>query len=327
MVYYFSRFLIRLALPLYLRRLCIINRAVVPPPGQPVLLASSHSGSFFDAVVIGSVLKQPIHTLTRGDVFRKPSVARWLRRINLIPVFRASEGLRELRNNDATYKESYDIMKKGEAVLIFSEGICINEWHLKPLGKGTARIAYQTWYGEAPLTDMLVLPAGVTYEHFRGANKRTKLIFGEPISPSQLKTPFEEQEKWLREFNHLLYSRMKACLLHIEKDKTPAEIPSIVRNYLNSDCKPAEGSAFHRLLGKTGRAVHRPLYHMYKSKVSKMTRGTVFFDSALFGIMLYTYPVIVGILSVIAGVIFNAWIGLALFIGLPLLARMGNQYR
>jgi len=326
LVYYFSRFLIRLALPIYLRKFCIINKKVIPPPGKPVIIASSHSGSFFDALVIGAVLDQPMHTLTRGDVFKKRSVVKWLRSINLIPVFRASEGLREIKNNDVTFDESFSVLKKGGTILIFSEGISVNEWHLKPLGKGTARMAYQTWFGKEPIKDMVVLPTGVTYEHFRGADKRVKLVFGDPIDPTQLTTPVAEQEKWLREFNHLLYNRMKASLLHIEKEATPAETAQKLQAYL-SDCPPAAGSSLLRLVGSIGRGIHQPLYNLFVKKVAKMTRGTVFYDSVLFGILIYAYPVIVLLISLVFGMLFNVWIGLAVFAGLPLLALLGNRYR
>jgi 1-acyl-sn-glycerol-3-phosphate acyltransferase len=298
----------------------------VPAPGKPVILASNHSGSFFDAVVIGAVLEQPIHTLTRGDVFRKPSVAKWLRRINLIPVFRASEGLRDIKNNDATFEESYSVIKKGEAVLIFSEGISVNEWHLKPLGKGTARMAYQTWFGSNPIKDMVVIPTGVTYEHFRGTDKRVKLIFGDPIDASQLTTPYQEQEKWLREFNHLLFGRMKTSLLHIEKGEDHAVIPQKVQEYF-ADCPAPINSGILSILGKLGRAIHQPVYRLYVNKVNKMTRGTVFYDSVLFGLLVYTYPVLILLLSVLAGSLSNIWTGLAVFAGLPLLALLGNRYR
>ena len=113
MFYYFSRFLVRLALPIYLRKLCVVNFDKLPK-GAPLLLASNHPDSFFDAVVIGSVLEQPIHTLTRGDVFRKKAAAFWLRQINLIPVFRGSEGRQYVKNHDVTAQESHDALKQGD---------------------------------------------------------------------------------------------------------------------------------------------------------------------------------------------------------------------
>jgi 1-acyl-sn-glycerol-3-phosphate acyltransferase len=326
LVYYFSRFLIRLALPLFLRRLCIINKHEVPV-GAPVLLASSHAGSFFDALVIGSVLSQPIHTLTRGDVFRKPKVAVWLRRIKLVPVFRGSEGRENLKQIDSTLQECVSILQEKGTVVIFSEGVCVNEWRLRPLGKGTARLAYQAWYGPDPaLHELAVIPTGVTYEHFRGANKRVRLQFGQTLRPQELTTPPAEYEKWLREFNALLEERLGQTLLIVPAEAKAQETSSRVKAYFES-CPSPRGNGLLRVLGQLGRALNRPLYRLYTRKVASKTRGTVFYDSVLFGLLIYTYPVLIGLMALLVGALAGWAAGLVVFIGFPLLGSIGNRYR
>lgn len=326
MFYYFSRFLIRLALPLFLRKLCVVNKSAVPTQG-PVLLASSHSGSFFDALVIGSVLSQPIHTLTRGDVFRKPKVAKWLRRIRLIPVFRGSEGRENLKQIDGTVEECLSIMKNNGTVVIFSEGICVNEWRLRPLGKGTARLAYQAWYGDDPILHNLpVVPTGVNYEHFRGTNKRVILNFGDTIQPGHIQTDPSEYEKWLREFNTLLTERMGQTLLEIPGKASASETHARLEAYFDS-CPRPESNLLLNLLGKMGRGIHRPIHRLYSQKVARQTRGTVFYDSVLFGLLIYTYPVLIGLVALVVGAFTNWIVGLAIFLGFPVAGWLGNHYR
>ncbi len=292
-----------------------------------MLLASSHSGSFFDAVVIGSVLSQPIHTLTRGDVFRKAAVAKWLRRIKLIPVFRGSEGRENVRQIDSTMQECFSILRNNGLVVIFSEGICVNEWRLRPLGKGTARMAYQAWYGSDPqLQNLTVVPTGVNYEHFRGADKRVILHFGEPIRASEIKTNASEYEKWLREFNALLTERMGQTLLEIPREASDHDTEA-QRNAYFAACPPPKTNALLNLLGQIGRGINRPIYRFYAQKTAARTKGTVFYDSVLFGLLMYTYPVLIGLLALIIGGFTNALAGLAVFVGFPLAGWLGNRYR
>ncbi len=318
--------LVRLGLPLYLRKLCVNNASAVPI-NAPVLLASNHSGSFFDAVVIGSVLRQPIHTLTRGDVFRNPKAAFWLRAIKLIPVFRGSEGRENLKKIDTTLDECFSVMKNNGTVIIFSEGICVNEWNLRPLGKGTARMAHQAWYGEdGTLHQLTIIPTGLTYEHFRGANKRVILCFGEAIHPREIKTSPDDYEKWLREFNGLLTERMSRTILEIPAKVTGLERDLRLREHFTA-CPSPSGNSLLRVLGKIGRALHRPLYKTYANYVAQKTKRTVFYDSVLFGLLMYTYPILVGLLAVLIGSLTNWTIGLTFFVGLPLLALCGNKYR
>jgi len=324
--FYFSRFLIRLALPIFLRRLMVVNLENVPKKG-PLLLASNHPDSFFDALVIGATLTQMIHTLARGDAFKKPAVAFWLRQIKLIPVFRGSEGRDQVRNLDNTTKESLAAMREGDAVIVFSEGVCVNEWKLRPLGKGTARMAHQAWFGDASLTDMLVIPTGMNYEHYRGTGKRVSIRFGEAIKRNDLKTNPEEYEKWLREFNDVLQERMNREILTIPEGASKDERLQAMNAFFGPDSIPSKGNILFRAIGSFGRAIHRPLYHVFTKKVAKITARSVFYDSALFGLLLYLYPTIVLILSLIVGLFAGFKVGLALFAALPLLAWMGNRYR
>ncbi|WP_342086812.1 1-acyl-sn-glycerol-3-phosphate acyltransferase [Dyadobacter sp. OTU695] len=326
MFYFFSRFLVRLALPIYLRKLCVVNFDKLPK-GSPLLLASNHPDSFFDAVVIGSVLEQPIHTLTRGDVFRKKAAAFWLRQINLIPVFRGSEGRQYVKNHDVTAQESHDALKKGDAVVVFSEGICVNEWRLRPLGKGTARMAYKIWYGDDALRSMKVIPTGLNYENFRGPGKRVSLNFGEAIAADDIQTSPQEYEKWLREFNDILDRKMNAEILTIADEAPKAERERQLSEFFDK-CAPS-GKNKNPLLGAIGwigRMIHLPLYSFFENKAAKLTARSVFYDSVLFGMLLYLYPVIVVLLAIIAAV-FTGWqVGLGVFVGLPLLAWAGSKY-
>ncbi|NIJ50983.1 1-acyl-sn-glycerol-3-phosphate acyltransferase [Dyadobacter arcticus] len=324
MFYYFSRFLIRLALPIYLKKLCLTGYKQLPQE-LPLLFASNHSDSFFDALVIGSVLK-PMYTLARGDVFKNPKVAFWLRQINLIPVFRGSEGRQYLKNHEITADESHNALKKGSPVLVFSEGVCVHEWKLRPLGKGTARMAHKTWYGEDAVPTMKVIPTGVNYEHFRGFGKRVSLKFGDAISQADIATNPEEYEKWLREFNEILEKRMNNEILTIPGDLPKAEQLQKLNAFFENCPAPGKGNVLLQAIGVIGRTIHRPLLSVFKNKSAKLTARTVFYDSVLFGLLIYLYPVIVGLLSVILGFIAGWTAGLGLFIALPLLAWVGSKY-
>ncbi|WP_025764115.1 1-acyl-sn-glycerol-3-phosphate acyltransferase [Dyadobacter tibetensis] len=327
MVYYISRFLIRLALPIFLKKLTVNGHKKLDAR-KPYLLASNHPDSFYDALVIGAVMQQPIHTLARGDVFRKPSVAFWLRQINLIPVFRGSEGREYVKKHDVTTQESIEGLKQGGAVVVFSEGICKNEWNLRPLGKGTARMAYEVWYGTDTIPDMKVVPTGLNYEHFRGPGKRVELNFGSEIAPSDIKTSPEEYEKWLREFNEILTERMNEGIFSVPNVLPIADQKAAVRQYLDKVCPaPARNNGFLKALGGLGRAIHAPLYRVFKAKAAKLTARSVFYDSVLFGFLVYLYPLLVVVLSILIGALAGWPAALATFIALPTLAWLGAQYR
>ncbi len=320
MFYLYSRFLCRLAIGLFIRNIKITNLQHTSP-GKPLLLASNHSGSFFDAVVLGIYLSQPIHTFTRADVFRKPAVARWLKRINLIPAYRGTEGGRDhLRKNEESFRMVQEMFRENKCIVIFSEGIAANEWRLRPLAKGTGRLAWQTWFGETPQKNMEVLPTGLTYGHYHGAGKDVLVRFGEPILHDTIQENPLDQEKWLRAFNLLLTARMKAAIL-----ETPDGAPD--PSMLKEAVPQKQGSTLLKWAGALGRAVNRPFYSLYSKTLYKKTKGTVFYDSVLFGALMYTYPILIGLLAIVVGSLTSASWGIFFFFAMPLLGWLGNQYR
>ena len=97
----------------------------------------------------------------------------------MLPVYRVSEGTENLGINYETFDACKSIFKKNGIVQIFSEGLCINEWRLRPLKKGTARLALSSWEDGIPLK---VIPVGINYSSFRRFGKNVFINFGNTIT-------------------------------------------------------------------------------------------------------------------------------------------------
>ncbi len=97
-------------------------------------------------------------------------------------------------------------------MLIFSEGLCLNQWELRPLKKGSARIAINAWKQEAISKAFRVLPVSLNYNSFTIFWKKIIIEFGEPIVSSEACIAANEAQQ-IRHFNKLLYSRLKKGIL------------------------------------------------------------------------------------------------------------------
>src|SRR4029078_5311205 len=106
------------------------------------------------------------------------------------------------------------MFKKKGLVLIFSEGRCINEWHLRPLKKGTARLAFTAWQQNIPLK---VLPIGINYNSFRKFGKTIHLNFGNFITSEQMNSNFQSA-KAINDFNNKLQQQLKELVYEIAED-------------------------------------------------------------------------------------------------------------
>ncbi len=292
---------VRAALHLYCGRIRV-DRDTAPPADTLVLLASDHPNSFFDALVIATHLPYRMRFLARGDAFRDPRAARILRSLFMIPIYRMSEGRAELKRTAESFDLAHAQLEQGGSVLVFAEGLSVNAPGLRPLGKGTARIAYRAWQN----TDLAVqvLPVWLRYDTFHRPFMDVALATGVPMHAEGSATAPEAA--FLKDFNLELRKRLIATSERVDDSIRPEDRSRIVVKVLL--LVPA----------LVGWILHAPWYFALRRFTAKRTKGSVFFDSVLFGLLFLTYPLW---LLVLMGLC--AWAGLCLWsLGIFVLAPL-----
>lgn len=191
-----------------------INRPELLQVKGPVLFAANHPSSFLDGILLTTLCEEPLYSLARGDVFQNKWTNRLLRQLQLLPVYRTSEGVENLEQNYITFSACLEAFRHQHLVLIFSEGRCENEWHLRPLKKGTARLAMSARRQGIPLT---VIPLGFNYSSFKQFGKAVHLHFGQPILQAQIEKEMSDGQQHLR-FNNLLQQELQELVYEIDED-------------------------------------------------------------------------------------------------------------
>jgi len=278
LLYRILKFPARIAILIYCRNIRINIPGRLHSQG-PLLLAMNHPNSFLDAVILSTLLKHPVYSLARGDAFKKKWAALLLKQLNIFPVYRRTEGVENLTQNYETFSDCKAVFKKKGIVLIFSEGRCINEWKLRPLGKGTARLAFSSWEENIPLK---VLPVGINYQSFRSFGKNVVLNFGNPIESSVIK----ESENFgmaVARFNQELRSQLNGLVMH----GSPKE--SEFRSYFTVSI-PFWQKILLTAFASLGYILNAPLYLPLR-KIS-LQRAAPFehYDSVLIGLLMILYP-------------------------------------
>jgi len=212
-VYSILKIVARIAIRIFCRKI-IINQPQLLKSKGPLLLASNHPNSFLDSIILDTLFNEPVWSLARGDVFKKPFYIRLLTGLKILPVYRTSEGVENLTENYKTFSGCIELFRKNAIVCIFSEGKCITEWHLRPLKKGTARLAIKTWEEHIPLR---VLPVGINYSSFRKFGKNIFLNFGNVIEKNNIDI---KQTDGLRnqQFNERLERELKQLVYEIPQE-------------------------------------------------------------------------------------------------------------
>lgn len=317
MLYQIIKFPAKLAIKIYCKSIKI-NPPVLLNRNGPLLIACNHPNSFLDAIIITTLFKQPVYSLARGDVFKKKWMAFVFKNLNMLPVYRTREGVENLEHNYKSFEACEEIFKKNGVVLIFSEGLCVNEWHLRPLMKGTARLALSSWQQNIPLQ---ILPAGINYNNFRGFGKKVSLNFGEPFGQEaiSLENGFGKD---VGNFNAHLQTQMQPLIL---------ELPEKTKFENANEYFREERSLLNKIIlfipGTIGLLIHAPYYFVLKNIIKKRFGNSGHFDSLLVGVSFFTYPLYLLLVSVIGCYFGGYQVGLLCILLLPILVYCAVQFK
>lgn len=291
-------------------RRVIINKPAMLSEKGPLLLACNHPNSFLDAVILDTVFKRPIWSLARGDVFKSKFIIRLLTRLKILPVYRVSEGVENLSSNYHTFDECKNLFRQQGVVLIFSEGRCINEWHLRPLKKGTARLAISSWEQDIPLR---VLPVGINYSSFRRFGKNIVINFGEIISKETI--PWDKPDgSRIQCFNQALQQQLTQLVYEIDKQDSDRQ-SILLGKKVNSWQR-----IFLGLPALAGAILHWPLYAPARRFTMKKAAHNDHYDSILTALLLFSYPFYLLLLSLALFWFTQSWFAFLTLLVLPLTA-------
>jgi 1-acyl-sn-glycerol-3-phosphate acyltransferase len=307
MLYKILRLPARLLIHLYCRKIIINNSRRLYEHG-PLLIAANHPNSFLDAIILATLFRHPVHSLARGDAFNGRFISKILIAFNMLPVYRISEGAENLDNNYATFEACRDIFRYNGIVLIFSEGRCINEWHLRPLKKGTARLALTAWEQDIPLK---IIPLGINYSSFRKFGKNVVLNFGIPIEKEDIqKGP--AAGKSVLEFNEKLRQQLQGLVYEIDKKDSAALKKTFhVR-------QPLLKKILLFFPAIAGCIIHFPIYYLIHLCIKN--RASDHYDSIMTSVLFFIYPWYVLLIGCVALYFTKDVWCVALFIILPFTA-------
>ncbi len=309
MLYSFLKIFIGFARFIFCRRI-IINKPELLKEKGPLMLACNHPNSFLDAVLLDLLFQQPIWSLTRGDMFIKKRVSKILGVLRMLPVYRPSEGVENLSENYKTFDACIDIFRNNGVVLIFSEGLCVNEWHLRSLKKGTARLAIKCQDENIPLK---ILPVGINYSSFRRFGKNVFVNFGNIFTMDEMDANAAEGIR-NQTFNNHLKKELEPLVFEIEKSNKQKQ-----RKLL--ELKP---SIITKILlfvpAWVGMLIHAPFYLPLKKIVLLKLRSTVHVDSVLIALLVFIYPVYLMLIVLLVYLLTKCWLVFFLILAIPFTA-------
>lgn len=239
LVYSFMRAYVFVATLLFFRRTYFKGIQGIPKDAA-LIFAPNHQSAFMDAIMATIMVKPQCRFLVRADIFKRPIARKLLTSFNLLPIYRMRDGIDSMEKNELIFQTSQDVLLRKEAMILFPEGNQANQWKLRPLKKGYARIAFGALARSKPDFPIYIIPTGINYYDFTGYRGDLAIEYGTPIPIQEYRELLAQNEpKAVNQLKNTLSSNIQKLMFHIQ-DSAHYEVIKSVSHALVSSKKTLE---------------------------------------------------------------------------------------
>ena len=165
------------------------------PKDSAVIFGVNHSNTLMDALVLLSSDNIKKVFIARGDIFKKPAVAKILKFLRILPIFRIRNGVAAVRQNDDSLNKAVDVIHDHVDLYLFPEGTHRTKHSLMRMGKGLFHIAVDANKQFGDKSPIYIIPTAIEYGDYFRYRSTAMINFGQPINVTEFfKHTTEENE-------------------------------------------------------------------------------------------------------------------------------------
>ena len=152
------------------------------PHEKPIVFAPNHQNALSDPLaVLLNTRFQPVW-LARADIFNNAVVAKILRFLKIMPVYRMRDGKENLAKNDQTFADSIKVLENNFALALFPEAAHSPKRQMLVHKKAVPRIVFMAEEKTNYKLDIQIIPTGIYYSDYWKFNRTLVVNFGNPIA-------------------------------------------------------------------------------------------------------------------------------------------------
>ncbi len=195
------------------------------PQNAACIFAANHTNTLMDALVLLCMSREKKVFIARGDIFKRPFIAKIMHFLRILPIYRIRDGYKSVKDNNAEIIEkATDVIHDEVKLFLYPEAAHRTKHSLRQLSKGIFHIAFKANEDFGHEKPVYIIPIGIEYgDYFR--YRSTALInIGEPINV----TEFVNQNK--DENEAVVMNRLRESLTE-KLSKQISFIPDNEENY------------------------------------------------------------------------------------------------
>ncbi len=177
------------------RRYKVIGQENIPQDGA-CIFAANHTNTLMDALVLLSMNSEKKVFIARGDIFKKPFIAKLMHFCRILPIYRIRDGFKSVKdNNSEIIDKAADVVHDSVKLFLYPEGSHRTKHSLRQLSKGIFHIALQANSQFGHEKPIYIVPAGIEYgDYFR--YRSTALInFGKAINVTEFVNQHKDENE------------------------------------------------------------------------------------------------------------------------------------
>jgi 1-acyl-sn-glycerol-3-phosphate acyltransferase len=220
-IYEIFRIILVFGLRLFHKKFRVVGYENLKGSDIPTIVVGNHQNALLDPILCCSVISQQLHWLTRSDVFKPGLISAFLRKANMLPVYREKDNVGDMRDrNEAIFQECYKRLNRGNWISLFPEGTHKGKKALNtPLKKGVGRLIIGTFEANPSLQQIRILPLGLEYSEFFEKDGDFMLRIGKPIVLSKEDFTTANKAVWANELVTEITKQIKAVMTDIRNDE------------------------------------------------------------------------------------------------------------
>ena len=212
------------------RRFEVHGRKNLPKDGS-LIFGINHTNTLMDALVVLATSRHKKVFMARGDIFANPLVAKILKFMRILPLFRIRNGVAAVRNNTDSIEQAVDVVHDQVGLYLFPEGRHRPRHSLLQLSKGIFHIALDSNREFGQERPIYIVPVGIEYGDYFRYRSTCMVHFGEAINVTDfIKNSTEENEAVLmNQLRAMLSERISKLITYIPDDEDYEPVWEIVK--------------------------------------------------------------------------------------------------
>jgi 1-acyl-sn-glycerol-3-phosphate acyltransferase len=208
-----------IAFSAFYRKIQVIGRNNIPH-GNPIIFTPNHQNALMDALAILNTCGMNPVFMARADIFRKKRQADMLTFLKILPIYRQRDGTEELSKNNEIFNLALTILEDKESICLMPEGNHYHQRRLRPLVKGSFRIAFSAQEKFGDKLSVKIMPVGIDYVHYQNIHQDLLINYGHAIDVNDFMDQYlENPPRAINSIKDRLSEELKKLMIHIQNEE------------------------------------------------------------------------------------------------------------